>query len=371
MDDLPPSQPSDPVPQIFSEWTVFVEAGGIIGRPKLIRNLKRAGASICSDPREARVILVDSTSTQGRLFIRDWGKDENKAVVEHTWVSKSIEAGHALDADEQWGGCLTFDDGRPILRDESQGTINQSVSLPTPSMTPVASEKQSSVPQVTVPVPLENPPRSTSPTELAYPPATQVPISTPTPTPTPLLSSIFKEEDGRQVLFFVQVDIKDRRKLIYAIRKNGGIIHPNHTNADYAILSSQSSTFKTLLSTTVAAGTPALSTRFIHDCVEQKEFLDPAAYEFDSPAPSRKARGKRKRAPSVDEYEDEEEVTKAEITRPGRNCRPTEKRRALNSREESSSPMKSPVKGWNTMSQSQNSPIPQPTMQSFSSYVSS
>lgn len=46
MDNLPSSQaPNDTVPQLFREYDgsqipVFVEAGGIIGRPKLVRVLK-------------------------------------------------------------------------------------------------------------------------------------------------------------------------------------------------------------------------------------------------------------------------------------------------------------------------------------------
>ena len=35
----------------------------------------------------------------------------NKVVLEHSWVPKSLQAGRALREDEQWGDCLTHDDG--------------------------------------------------------------------------------------------------------------------------------------------------------------------------------------------------------------------------------------------------------------------
>lgn len=145
MDDIPASQDTVNLPPIFrnadgTRWHIFVEAGGIYGRPKLIRILKvsnsnllglfdlfsicwdfqKADAVICSDPKQARVILVDSNSIQGRLFIRDWGKDADKVVLEYSWVKSSISAGRVLAEADQWGGCLTSDDGLPIVKEETE-----------------------------------------------------------------------------------------------------------------------------------------------------------------------------------------------------------------------------------------------------------
>lgn len=83
---------------------------------------QKAGATVCADPKQAQVILVDSESIQGRLFIRDWGKDENKVVLEHSWVRKSIAAQRVLGETDQWGGCLTQDDGLPIVKEELEDT---------------------------------------------------------------------------------------------------------------------------------------------------------------------------------------------------------------------------------------------------------
>ncbi|KIM48258.1 hypothetical protein M413DRAFT_62764 [Hebeloma cylindrosporum] len=114
---------------------VFAEAGGIQGRPKLMRRLRNNGASICTDPKSAEIILVDPESTQGRDFIRNWGSDENKVVLDYVWVKRCIEAEKAFLKDDQWGGCLTHDDGLPIEMD-SESDIAKSP-LPTPRDTPV------------------------------------------------------------------------------------------------------------------------------------------------------------------------------------------------------------------------------------------
>lgn len=76
--------------------------------------LQKGGASICTQPKEARIILVDSRSRQGRQFIREWGQDEDKVVLEYTWAKRCNEAGKALLEGDNWGDCLTVDDGLPI-----------------------------------------------------------------------------------------------------------------------------------------------------------------------------------------------------------------------------------------------------------------
>lgn len=70
------------------------------------------GASICSDPDDADAIIVNPLSDSGRQFIREWGKDT--PVLESSWAGKCAEANRLLREDEQWGGCLAVDDGRPI-----------------------------------------------------------------------------------------------------------------------------------------------------------------------------------------------------------------------------------------------------------------
>lgn len=118
-----------------SQIRIFVEAGGISSRPKLVRALKKAGAIICNDPKNAQIILVDPETYQGKRFIRDWGKDADKVVLNFVWAYKSIEAGQVYN-DERWGGFLTEDDGLPLeeAMDDENGNP-----VPTPRETPVVS----------------------------------------------------------------------------------------------------------------------------------------------------------------------------------------------------------------------------------------
>ncbi|KAK0245550.1 hypothetical protein EDD85DRAFT_22288 [Armillaria nabsnona] len=133
-----PSQPlDDPVSSLFVDaGAIFVDpgAGGIIGRPKLLRSLRKLGASLCHDPRSAKYILVHPQSDTGRQFIRDWGTDAGKVVLNHLWVQKCSAAGRVLGADDNWGNCTTHDDGLPIGSTEEEDVKSP---LPTPRETPV------------------------------------------------------------------------------------------------------------------------------------------------------------------------------------------------------------------------------------------
>ncbi|KAF8632545.1 hypothetical protein AX15_001760 [Amanita polypyramis BW_CC] len=143
MAELPPIQQTANLPVIFCDddghpLRVFVEACGIVHRPKLVRTLKKAGAEICNDPKQAQIILVDSRTYEGRKFIRDWGDDVNKVVLEYAWVSNSLAAARALKEGDQWGNCLTHDDGLPLDSDANfDDEITNKSPLPTPRITPV------------------------------------------------------------------------------------------------------------------------------------------------------------------------------------------------------------------------------------------
>ena len=86
------------------------------------------GASLCCDPKGAQIILVDQETTDGKNFIRNWGRD--KVVLHYTWAKKSIQEGKALLKDSNWGECLTVDDGLPIeTEDADEPEVDKSVSL--------------------------------------------------------------------------------------------------------------------------------------------------------------------------------------------------------------------------------------------------
>ncbi|KAJ6604594.1 hypothetical protein DFH09DRAFT_1123204 [Mycena vulgaris] len=107
----------------------YVDPGSVFSRPKLIRNLKSAGASIASDPKTADFILVQSNATTGQHFIRDWSNE--KKVLEATWVSKTMAAGRLLKESDRWGDCLAIEDPSVGAEDLEQNH------LPTPRITPV------------------------------------------------------------------------------------------------------------------------------------------------------------------------------------------------------------------------------------------
>ncbi|KAG6814081.1 hypothetical protein H0H92_003128 [Tricholoma furcatifolium] len=175
-------------------WHIFVSANGINGRPKLVRTIKKAGALICSDPKQANVILVDDNSDAGREFIREWGNDNDKVILKHTWVAACITASRPLGKDEEWGGFLAKDDGLPIVKEEIYPVEGPSKSvytlhlmphvdqlcvtrspLPTPRITPFEATLSSSAPFADKPkgletasqVPNETPPQLQNP--IPYP----------------------------------------------------------------------------------------------------------------------------------------------------------------------------------------------------------
>lgn len=143
---------------------------------------------------------MDSSTDEGRLFIRDWGTDENKVVLEYSWVNSCISEGRVLDESHQWGGFLTHDDGLPIVKEED---IPKSVAIsratilfrsciirspfPTPRDTPedavvlsrgcAKQDEQNVVPTSATKVPRPTTVRSQSPTGVMQPPGSIDPLN--------------------------------------------------------------------------------------------------------------------------------------------------------------------------------------------------
>ncbi|THH11217.1 hypothetical protein EW145_g816 [Phellinidium pouzarii] len=100
-----------------SPLPVFVESNGVSeNRPRLIRTLRSHGATICSDVSLARIILVEPDSSEGRQFVRDWGLDPGKVILEVAWIQRCIDANRALLEDDGWAGCGNLD-GTPLPGD--------------------------------------------------------------------------------------------------------------------------------------------------------------------------------------------------------------------------------------------------------------
>ncbi|KIO08331.1 hypothetical protein M404DRAFT_997263 [Pisolithus tinctorius Marx 270] len=139
---------------------VNVQAVELEGRPRLVRTLKSAGATVISNTKDADIILVDPSTECGRRLIRMWGKDPSKVVLHREWVKLSISNGHPLLQADGWGGMRAVDDGLPVRIDGvavDEEPVEDLISnpLPTPRITPVDSSMPN--PEVT-----NLPPRTTA-----------------------------------------------------------------------------------------------------------------------------------------------------------------------------------------------------------------
>ena len=127
------------------------------------------------------------------------------------------------------------------------------------------------------------------------------------------------------------------------MQKHGGKIEGNNEIADYAILASgatKTKTFKDLLLSTVAAGRPALSARFVHESVAQNTLLDPRDFAFESP--STKTRKRTTTATQDDDSSDEMERRRLEQKRFAKNAREAARRQRV--REEAAQSSTQPQK---------------------------
>ncbi len=56
------------------------------------------------DPANARIILVEPFSKEGRYFVREWQAEAGKSVLDIAWATASVESGRALLQEDQYGG---------------------------------------------------------------------------------------------------------------------------------------------------------------------------------------------------------------------------------------------------------------------------
>ncbi|KAK7694744.1 hypothetical protein QCA50_001932 [Cerrena zonata] len=133
--------------QSTSQPPVFVDENGhalhifiqveLEGRPRLIRSIRAAGATISSNPENARIFLVDPESTEGQHVIADWGSAGGHAVLHLDWVRECLDRGFAMLARDNWGGHRLFGEDGPPANDEVTNATQKSP-LPTPRQTPVS-----------------------------------------------------------------------------------------------------------------------------------------------------------------------------------------------------------------------------------------
>ena len=61
----------------------------------------------------SRIILVDPGTNEGRQFVRDWGVDQGKVVLNYVWAYHCMDAGRALLENDNYGGFGELD-GTPL-----------------------------------------------------------------------------------------------------------------------------------------------------------------------------------------------------------------------------------------------------------------
>lgn len=69
------------------------------------------------------MILVDPYTKEGQRFVRDWGSDPGKVVLDASWVHKCINAGRALLEDDGWAGCGDIQVGRISDDEENEDEV--------------------------------------------------------------------------------------------------------------------------------------------------------------------------------------------------------------------------------------------------------
>ncbi|KAH7929324.1 hypothetical protein BV22DRAFT_1029575 [Leucogyrophana mollusca] len=120
---------------------IFIQVDGLNNRRKLLRTLREAGALVNPVAANAQILLVDSSTTEGKQILRSNNADSRRIVLEYSWAYKSLQAGKPLLAHDNWGGALPIDDGLPIEgaeEDEVEQVVSKSP-LPTPRVTPIES----------------------------------------------------------------------------------------------------------------------------------------------------------------------------------------------------------------------------------------
>lgn len=396
--------------------SVFVEASDLFGRPKLIRTLKKYGAIISHQPRDAQIILIDPRTDSGAAFLTDWGSEKGQVVLNYVWVTKSIERGRVFGWDEDWGDCRLLGGSQSPEADTAQADKSP---LPTPRPTPIPRSQplaSTSVPSpsqandapqvrsrrssdatgeistnqtVTLAIPLNlvstvqgllnNPsalsqlssqtvpfatPQYKSPYPGTFPSMSQSqsrreePSSPTSASPSPSLKrkslsssqsrrkepsgretkgstssqrptkkprhdspsdassdqdeweeegseqsdnnsdseesqpelagiprppgEIFKDEDtGEGYKFYVQVDLRGRKDIVSAIRRNCGLIVADVSNSDYTVLATTSTSFPFLYKSTLTGRKPAVVPAFVHQCIQEGKLLDERPFLID------------------------------------------------------------------------------------------
>ncbi|TFY58263.1 hypothetical protein EVJ58_g6529 [Rhodofomes roseus] len=114
--------------------------------------------------------------------------------------------------------------------------------------------------------------------------------------PLPNSDEVFVD-GGEQLVFWVQMETKQRGDLLQMIKRNGGKIVAEILDADYAVLAQNSKPFEHWLKLATQANVAVVQSRYIYESVKQSALLDADEYGFED-VPKRK-RGRPRKDPQV------------------------------------------------------------------------
>ncbi|TDL28612.1 hypothetical protein BD410DRAFT_834679 [Rickenella mellea] len=105
---------------------------------------------------------------------------------------------------------------------------------------------------------------------------------------------IFVTRKGKPMLFFLQVDIRNRMQILQQIKKYGGKITSDIDMADFVILATQGTSFPKLLKETALAKKVALRGSFVQACIDATSIVDQQDFIIEkAPTPKQKGRPRK------------------------------------------------------------------------------
>nr|GAT44141.1 predicted protein [Mycena chlorophos] len=387
---------------VFAPFRIFLDPRWPAAeRLARLHSLRAAGAEIVADQNTADFVVVCDSSIPTDQYSPD------RAVLEASWVDKSLAAGRCLQEADNWGGCRV-------------NLLERSATLPTPRISPVDATSSSSswaiggqppfhlaqphaIPHPMYPQPVpqfmptmdpnhvynmvlmdmmqQNGLMSYAPSQampngaasgmgipmafapqlpgLVPPPVLAMqsgpPLAQPQPTSIDVkgkgraveVGKIFTSSTGEPLTFYIALDVSKRATVISDVKRNGGKIAHQPT-ANYGVLASRGKDFVTLYNSVTCSHGLAVKPSFVADSISQGRLVDPTRYQFD--APEKQPRAKRtasklaSSSPEQGSAPNPDESTSAPVSKAAHQSQPpSEHEQSVDSEDRPSSPTPPPA----------------------------
>jgi len=148
---------------------------------------------------------------------------------------------------------------------------------------------------------------------------------------------LFKRGADESMLFYVQIETRNRGDIVHAIRKNGGKIVSDIPQADVVILAPHSKPFPDWLKRADQVDKPAVQASYVNACIEKGVVLDVDAYLFpemaDKPKRGRPPKSSQKVANPDKKKSNGKPASKAETSKGQVQAKPQSAENALHDLE--------------------------------------